>query len=100
MFITLAAPSSGFALVYFLIYVVAIGSVLIWQEDFNSEITKQTLSQYPSWTISLGLAFFILQKRELKRFTSEQKLFLREQETKHVFNSLSNAIIVVEQIKD
>ena len=63
------------------VVVIAYGLVSIDEKEFEKIILEQI-----GYTIGFFFIFYILQKRELKRFLNEQKMVLQQEQMTEVFN--------------
>ena len=72
MFFTMfGSPSFSFASAYVLLYSGFIAWLSLLRGDLSRPQFKETLSQQPMYALACFVLFFILQKRELKRFLEE-----------------------------
>ena len=71
-------PSLAFACAYVFLYCGFIAWLSLLRGDLSSTQFKETLSTQPVYVLVCFVLFFILQKRELKRFFQEQKAVKKE----------------------
>lgn len=97
----LIAPSLGMFFTYQAIYgcMVLLTYLLIIINDSDSTEMERLLYNMPSFCIVQLFLFYVLQKRELKRFYQQRKSEKKESQLNSVLNSHSEAIIVVEAPK-
>ena len=62
----------------------------------DADLTS-TIFEVPTYAITTGLVFYMLQKRELKNFFAERRAQLKSQEVTTICNVQSDAILVIER---
>ena len=94
----LLAPSLGKFLTYQTIYgcMILLTYLLLKLNKDKYEEMERLLYNMPSFCIVLFTLFYVLQKRELKRFFQQRKSERKESQLNSVLNSHTEAIIVVE----
>ena len=89
-------PSLAFACAYVFLYCGFITWLSLLKGDWSKPQFKETLSQQPVYVMLCVVAFYMLQKRELKRFFQEQKAVRKERQVSDVLNAQSDAIVVIQ----
>ena len=108
LYVNVLAPTYHYAIfIYIPGIFAAVSLALIQAGTFNKDAMVAEFSQGQKVYLPIGLlVFYILQRRELKRFFEQQvaikkekKAFKKEQQITTVLNSQSDAIVVVNQRK-
>ena len=95
-FCLLICPSFGFMLIYILIFAIGVSWLSLLFGDMSSHTFVETLSIQPVYIIIIIVLFYLMQKRELKRFYQQQDVSDQGQQVLTVLNSQSDAIVVVQ----
>ena len=72
MFCMFNSPSFSFTIIYLLTYSGGVAWLSILFGDLSSPVFVETLSQQPIYVVVNAVVFYLLQRRELKRFYQQQ----------------------------
>ena len=68
--------------------------------DLSDPFVREAIFQLPLFLLSIYITWYIFQSRELKRFSSDKAMAKREQQMRGIFDSQSDAIIIVEKSQE
>ena len=92
-----AAASTMFCHAYVLTYILGVICLILIKGDLSNPVFITNLIELPLYTFAFYLGFYVLQQRELLRFNQEQRALKKEAQLTRVFNSISDAILVVQE---
>ena len=94
-----AAASTMFCHAYVLTYIFGVICLVLIKGDFTDPLFITNLIEIPLFIFSFYFGFYVLQERELRRFNQEQRALKKEAQLTRVFNSISDAILVVQEMQ-
>lgn len=69
-------------------------------KELNEQEFNKTLIEMPAYIVACLIIFYILQKRELKSFVRERNANIKQEQVTQIFNTQSDAIVVVKQVNN